>query len=145
MELEPTELLSAFVDLSGSTPLECWRSKDDYMLVYEKQEQIEKMTPDFHALMQVDCRGIIVTAPGNKFDFVSRFFAPQLGINEDPVTGSAHTKLIPYWANKLNKSSLTAAQLSNRSGIIHCENKADRVYIGGKAVTFFTGVMSGLC
>ena len=84
-------------------------------------------------------RGIIATASSDEFDFVSRFFAPREGIDEDPVTGSAHTMLIPYWAERLKKKKMEAKQISKRGGILHCKYLGDRVEIGGNAVTFFVG------
>ncbi len=89
-----------------------------------------------------DCLGVIVTAPGETADFVSRFFAPRAGVNEDPVTGSAHSTLIPYWAKRLNKSSLKAVQLSERGGELFCQEAGSRVKIGGKAITYFRGKIS---
>jgi len=97
------------------------------------------MKPDFMKMAAIKTRGIIVTAPGTNCDFVSRFFAPAFGINEDPVTGSAHTALAPYWAKRLNKSRLTAQQLSKRGGILWCEVHGDRVNISGNAVKFMEG------
>lgn len=123
----------------GKKPLETYKGKTDYMLVYEAQTEIEAMTPNFHLLNELDCRGVIVTAKGNTVDFVSRFFAPQCGIPEDPVTGSAHTTLTPYWAGKLNKKSLSAKQLSERGGDIQCEYLGDRVKISGNAVCYLIG------
>ena len=90
-------------------------------------------------LAKVNCLGIIATAPGKKCDFVSRFFAPAAGINEDPVTGSAHTMLIPFWADRLNKNKLHAFQISKRQGELFCEDRKHRVGIGGQAITFFRG------
>ena len=91
------------------------------------------------ALLRLDCLGIIVTAPGEHCDFVSRFFAPSAGVPEDPVTGSAHCNLIPYWAEKLGKNKLHAYQLSARKGELWCELKGDRVLISGKVVTYLKG------
>jgi PhzF family phenazine biosynthesis protein len=125
--------------LSAERPLEVIKGKTDYMVSYEKQSTIESMKPDFTIIDTVDARGIIVTAPGNDCDFVSRFFAPQSGINEDPVTGSAHTTLIPYWSKKLSKTELQAKQLSKRGGQLFCKYLNDRVEIGGRAVTFLEG------
>lgn len=133
---------SPFIELHqaiGKTPIETWKGKTDYMLVYRSQEEIASITPDFLSLDKVDARGVIVTAPGDKTDFVSRFFAPQSGVNEDPVTGSAHTSLTPYWAKKLGKNKLTARQISKRGGNLICENQPPRVKIGGKAVLYLTG------
>ena len=109
------------------------------MFVYASQTEIEKMDPDFGLLTQVGGRGVIVTALGNDVDFVSRFFAPQTGIDEDPVTGSAHTALTPYWSKVLGKKELTARQLSARGGELVCVDKGDRVDISGHAVTYLIG------
>ena len=118
---------------------ECYLGKTDYMLVYNSQEEIENIKPDFAKMAKLDARGVIVTAKGYDVDFVSRFFGPQVGVNEDPVTGSAHTSLTPYWADKLGKNKLTAIQLSERKGYLECELKGDRVEISGNAVTYLTG------
>lgn len=120
-------------------PLKAFRGKTDFMFVYASESEIENMDPDFGLLAQVGGRGVIVTAPGNDVDFVSRFFAPQTGINEDPVTGSAHTALTPYWAKLLGKKTLTARQLSARGGELVCTDNGDRVEISGHAVTFMKG------
>jgi len=124
--------------LSDARPLAVFRSRD-YMLVYENEDIITAMTPDFSFLAKVDAVGIIVTARGKTADFVSRFFAPAAGIPEDPVTGSAHCNLIPYWAEKLGKNQLHAYQLSARKGELWCELKGDRVLMSGKAVTYMKG------
>ena len=120
-------------------PLKAFKGKTDFMFVYASQAEIENMEPDFGLLAQVGGRGVIVTALGNEVDFVSRFFAPQSGIDEDPVTGSAHTALTPYWAKVLGKTRLTAKQLSARGGDLICEDKGERVFISGHAVTYLTG------
>jgi PhzF family phenazine biosynthesis protein len=116
----------------GKKPQEVWKGKADYLLVYKNEQDIRTISPNFHLLSQIKARGTIITAPGKTSDFVSRFFAPQLGINEDPVTGSAHTTLIPYWATKLNKKELSARQLSQRQGTLHCRLENNRVAISGK-------------
>ncbi len=144
MPMEKVTYHPVFGALSETNPLECWKAKDDYLLVYPSQEIIELISPNFQELMELDCRGVIATSTGNQCDFVSRFFAPKVGINEDPVTGSAHTKLIPYWAKKLGKKSLKAEQLSKRGGTLYCEYAGERVYIGGIAKTFFKGEIEGL-
>ncbi|MGQ1787055.1 PhzF family phenazine biosynthesis protein [Saccharicrinis sp. GN24d3] len=118
---------------------EVYRGKTDLMFVFKKEKHIAEYVPDFDLIRQLDCRGLIITAPGENTDFVSRFFGPQTGINEDPVTGSAHTTLTPYWAKRLKKDSLTAAQLSRRGGNLTCELKGDRVFIGGTCKTFLKG------
>ncbi len=104
-----------------------------------REEDIINLQPDFIKLIELNSREIICTAKSDKYDFVSRFFAPAIGINEDPVTGSAHTMLIPYWADKLHKKELIAKQVSKRGGILHCKYLGERVEIGGKAVTYLIG------
>ncbi|MCX6579039.1 MAG: PhzF family phenazine biosynthesis protein [Candidatus Aminicenantes bacterium] len=117
----------------------------DLLALYETEKDILSIKPNFEVLSEVltdiGCLGMIVTAPGKTVDFVSRFFAPLAGINEDPVTGSAHTILIPYWAEKLGKNKLHAFQLSQRKGELFCQlaGAGDRVLIGGKAVTYLKG------
>lgn len=129
------------VDSLGATPLACLKSKDDWMVTFETEEQVENLQPDFQLLKSIDCRGVICTARSytRKYDFVSRFFAPRVGINEDPVTGSAHTKLIPYWSKELRKKNLVGRQISKRGGTVRCELKDDRVSIGGQAALFLKG------
>lgn len=126
-------------DAIGKTPQETFKGKTDYLLIYESQADIENITPNFHLLNELDCRGVIVSAPGNEVDFISRFFAPQCGIPEDPVTGSAHTTLIPYWSPKLGKTLMSAKQLSERGGDLKCEYLGNRVKISGKAVCYLIG------
>jgi PhzF family phenazine biosynthesis protein len=123
----------------GLRPLEIYRGKTDYMLVYSNAGQIEKLKPDLSRISEADARGIIATAPGEDVDFVSRFFAPQSGISEDPVTGSAHTTLAPYWAEKLGRAELIARQLSKRGGWLKCRIVGDRVEISGQARAYMTG------
>jgi predicted PhzF superfamily epimerase YddE/YHI9 len=114
----------------------------DIMAVFESEEDIIAIKPDFLLLQQLDALGIIVTAPGTETDFVSRFFAPSVGINEDPVTGSAHCTLVPYWAERLNRMQLTARQVSQRGGELICTDKEKRVTIGGQAVLYLTGTIN---
>lgn len=123
-------------------PLKAYRGKTDFMFIYASQTEIESLDPDFGLLAQMGGRGIIVTSMGNEANFVSRFFAPQTGINEDPVTGSAHTTLMPYWSAVLDKKRLTAQQLSARGGNLVCELHGDRVKISGEAVTYLEGEIS---
>jgi PhzF family phenazine biosynthesis protein len=123
----------------GAGPLEAYKGKTDYLLVFGTQQEIEDMKPDFGLLGSVPARGIIVTARGRDVDFVSRFFAPQVGIDEDPVTGSAHTLLTPFWTERLGKQELTAMQLSRRRGWLKCKLAGDRVEISGKARAYMTG------
>ena len=122
----------------GKAPIEVL-SSEDYMAVFGTEEDVTALKPNFDALNKLDLRGVMVTAKGKEVDFVSRFFAPRYGINEDPVTGSAHCSLIPYWADKLNKTKLSAKQVSKRSGYIGCELKGSRVFLSGKAVKYMEG------
>lgn len=138
-EINLIETPAVLIESLGAKPLETWKGKTDFMLVFENQAIIENLTPNFQLLESVGGRGVIVTSKGNEVDFVSRFFGPQVGINEDPVTGSAHTTLIPYWSNVLNKKALTAQQLSERKGTLWCELLEDRVKISGNAVTYLIG------
>lgn len=120
-------------------PLEAYKGKTDLMLVFESESQIRTIVPDFSLLAKLDYRGVIVTAKGDDVDFVSRFFGPQVGINEDPVTGSAHTTLTPYWSERLGKDHLTAMQLSERSGYLECAVSGERIRIKGQAALYLTG------
>lgn len=124
--------------LGGPKPLKVLRSRD-YFLVYENEAAILALKPDFTALSRIDSIGFVVTAPGDNSDFVSRFFAPSVGINEDPVTGSSHCNLIPYWSARLGKPKLHAYQVSSRRGELWCEFKGDRVLMSGRAVTYLKG------
>jgi PhzF family phenazine biosynthesis protein len=138
-ELHPCEPPVELVKGLKLTPLECYKGKTDFLFVCKSQEEVTSIIPDFSEIVKAKCRGVIVTAPGEDCDFVSRFFAPQSGIDEDPVTGSAHTSLTPYWSQKLGKSQLKAAQLSKRTGYLECSLKCDRVHIGGHVVQFLKG------
>ena len=111
----------------------------DYMVQLASQEEIQALQPDFKLLATVKARGVIVTAPGNQSDFVSRCFYPQSGIDEDPVTGSAHTIMVPFWAKALHKPKMNAIQLSARGGMLAVELAGDRVLMSGKAVTYLKG------
>ncbi|MFH1965614.1 MAG: PhzF family phenazine biosynthesis protein [Acidobacteriota bacterium] len=122
----------------GKKPAEVRKSRD-YLFVFNEEEDILNMTPDFVSMKNWECLGVIVTAPGKTADFVSRFFAPRAGVNEDPVTGSAHSTLIPYWAERLRKTSLKALQLSERGGELFCQEAGKRVKIGGRAITYLSG------
>ena len=124
----------------GKSPVESLASRD-YFFVFDNQSDIHHLNPDYAQMSNWDCLGVIVTAPGKSVDFVSRFFAPRAGVNEDPVTGSAHSSLIPYWAQKLQKQNLHALQISARGGELFCQDAGDRVKIGGQAITFMRGVI----
>jgi len=131
------------VDGLGIQPRETRKARD-LMAVVTTEEQVRACRPDPDKLSQLDVTGIIITAPGDDpdIDFVSRFFAPREGIPEDPVTGSAHCTLIPYWAQHLGKSRLVARQVSRRGGTLFCELQGDRVVIAGRAVTYARGTIS---
>ena len=120
-------------------PVSAFKGKTDYLLVFENEEDIVNIKPAFDEISQLACRGVIITAKGKNADFVSRFFAPQSGVKEDPVTGSAHTTLIPYWAAQLNKTEMNAIQLSERKGHLTCKYLHDRVEIGGKGKLYLIG------
>ncbi len=147
------ELLS--LDFPSQPPVECPAPQDlieglgrqpsqvlrsaDYFVVYEKEQDILDLSPSMDLLRRIDLRGVIVTAPGTASDFVSRFFAPRLGIDEDPVTGSAHCALTPYWARRLGKKELRARQVSERGGELFCSDEGERVIISGRAVKYLQG------
>lgn len=122
----------------GKTPIEVLKARD-FLALFRTEDDIRTIVPDFNVLRKVDAHAVIITAPGTDCDFVSRFFAPRLGINEDPVTGSAHTQLIPFWSERLGKRIMHAHQLSRRRGELFCEYLGNRVHISGKAITFFKG------
>jgi PhzF family phenazine biosynthesis protein len=138
-QLSITDDLSIFNSAGLPKPLEILKASDDYLLLFENQEIVNDLNPDFSQLAKIKARGIIVTAPGNDTDFVCRFFAPAVGINEDPVTGSAFTKLIPYWNKKLNKNKMFAKQISARVGTVWCELKEERVLIAGYGNLYLKG------
>jgi PhzF family phenazine biosynthesis protein len=136
---ESAEKLPILSQALGAEPLDVLKSRD-LLVVFEDESVIRDMDPDFDKLKQIrDAFAVIVTAQGKRSDFVSRFFAPNAGIPEDPVTGSAHCSLIPYWAHRLRKTHLHAYQLSKRGGELFCENAGDRVRISGNAVLYAKG------
>lgn len=135
---EPCPAPSALAAGLGIAPREVWRS-DDYLALLADEDEVRRLTPDFARLATLDSRGVIVTAPGRECDFVSRFFAPQSGIAEDPVTGSAHATLAPFWAPRLAKRRFAARQLSARGGELTCELREGRVLIRGRAVEYLAG------
>ncbi len=124
----------------GRQPVE-WLVSRDHMAVYESEEDVRSLKPNMELLAQAEHFAVIATAPGRDVDFVSRFFAPRAGIPEDPVTGSAHCTLIPYWANRLGKLKFHALQLSPRGGELWCEHAGDRVIIAGRAVRYLEGLI----
>lgn len=141
----PAPLPEGLVAALGAKPITCLRSKSDYLLPFASEAEVKAIRPDFRALAKVDARGIIVTAPadGAATDFVSRFFGPAVGVDEDPVTGSAHCTLGPYWSKIMAKNLLTGYQASERGGIVEVEMLAEeRIALRGKAVTVFQGVIT---
>jgi PhzF family phenazine biosynthesis protein len=138
-EIRKIDMEESMVDCFGTKPHQIYKGKTDYLFVYKSENEIQDMRFDLDKIAKLDARGAIITAPGKDVDFVSRFFAPQSGVNEDPVTGSAHTTLVPYWRKVLGKDSLTAMQLSKRKGELKCNYLKDRVEISGKAKTYLSG------
>ena len=137
--IETVEQCIEIEEALGRIALEKYRGLDDYMLVFETQEEVSQMTPDFTRLKTCATRGILVTAPGKNVDFISRGFFPAFGIDEDPATGSAHTTLTQYWANRLNKNKLSAIQWSSRKGYFNCEYRGDRTLIAGHCHLYLEG------
>ena len=129
------------VDAMGLAPQEARATPRDWLLIYESEEDVLVLAPDMLLLSAFDRPGVIATAPGEHVDFVSRFFAPGLGVPEDPVTGSAHCTLVPYWAERLGKTELHAAQLSAQGGELFCEARGERVAIGGRVEPFIEGTV----
>ena len=144
---EKTLDYKTFVEAFSCKNQGVYKATRDFLIVFENETQVKNIKPDFSVLKKVkdeaqlenDLFGIIITAQGDNCDFVSRFFAPTAGIDEDPVTGSAHCTLIPYWAEKLGKTKMKAIQLSERTGELDCEYLEERVLIGGKAILFSKG------
>ena len=120
----------------------CLHLLDGSSQILETEKIIMELIPNFIEISKIDSRGLIASAPGDSVDFVSRCFFPQTGVNEDPVTGSAHTTMIPYWSKILSKDILLAHQLSKRGGVLHCENNDERVKIGGDSLIYFIGEIS---
>jgi len=130
----PAEL----VDGIGIKPVVTYQSTD-YLMLLNSEQEVREANPDFSLLAGLNTRGIIITAEGETVDFVSRFFAPGAGINEDPVTGSAHTLLVPFWSERLGKTDFIAQQVSERGGTLFCRLSGDRVEISGRAITYMEG------
>jgi PhzF family phenazine biosynthesis protein len=138
-KLEKVALSDEITHCFDVKPILAFKGKTDYFLVFNEEAEIRKATPVLDVIAKLKARGVIITAKGDKVDFVSRFFAPQSGINEDPVTGSAHTSLTPYWAKQLGKTDLTAIQLSERKGYLQCTYLNDRVEISGEGKLYLIG------
>ena len=123
----------------GIKPLKTYLGEINLFAEIQNEDDIKNIKPDFDKLINLEGQGLIISSKSEQFDFVSRYFCPKYGINEDPVTGSAHTTLIPYWADKLNKTSMIAKQISKRGGVLYCTNLDERVLIGGEAVLYMKG------
>ena len=142
--VSPIDAPAGLFEAIGGKPKEVFKARD-YFLVFETEQQVLDLKPNFSALheiaalLKIDAHGFIVTAPGNASDFVSRFFAPEVGVFEDPVTGSSHCNLIPFWAERLGKNEMFARQVSARGGELFCELAGDRVKIGGNDVMYMKG------
>jgi len=138
----PVALPAGFEKALGDKVLEAYLARDIYMVVLPDEASVARLSPDFQALALLTEHGVIATAPGDEVDFVSRFFAPSIGIDEDPVTGAAHCVMTPYWSKRLGKKNLEARQISSRIGYLQCENRGERVGLRGRAVFFLSGVIS---
>ncbi|MDQ3015200.1 MAG: PhzF family phenazine biosynthesis protein [Bacteroidota bacterium] len=138
-DIQSMDITSAMQKCTTASILEAYQGRSDYLFVLPEENAVRESHFDLHAISNLGNRGVIVTAEGSDVDFVSRFFAPAYGISEDPVTGSSHTSLTPYWAHRLGKNELTARQVSQRGGYLQCELKADRVLITGQAVLYLKG------
>lgn len=138
-KLEAVELTAQLADCFNTKPIAAFKGKTDYMLVFEREDDIKNLIPELDKISKLPARGVIVTAKGQEVDFVSRFFGPQSGIDEDPATGSAHTTLVPYWADQLGKNEFSAIQLSARKGFLHCKYLQDRVEISGHGKLYMKG------
>jgi predicted PhzF superfamily epimerase YddE/YHI9 len=130
---------AALVAGLGKTPAELLQIDDNYFAVYETEQEVRRIRPDFRLLEELHPAGVAITAPGKDADFVSRYFAPSYGIPEDPVTGSTHCSLAPYWRRRLDKGKLHARQVSERGGELWCEVKGERVILKGQAVLTLRG------
>jgi PhzF family phenazine biosynthesis protein len=138
---QPAEAPARLIEALGAKPSDVGKSKYDYLAVFDAAETVRTLRPDFRKLEEIPVRGVILSAPADEpgFDFVTRFFAPRLGIDEDPVCGSAHCCLAPYWASRLGKNELKARQVSKRGGVLRLRINGDRVILGGQAVTVWRG------
>ena len=137
-----TERITQVAEALGAEPINYYKGKFDLLVEFEKEREIREMDPDFRLLGKLNSRGVIVTAPGSDADFVSRFFAPRVGVDEDPVTGSTHTTLTPFWSERVGKKVLDAQQLSSRGGKLNCKLLGERVLIGGKTARYLEGFLT---
>ena len=135
------DMIDLVKDATGKKPIETYLGDINLFAVYESEDIVKNINPNFELVSKLEGQGLIISSNGNKCDFVSRYFCPKYGINEDPVTGSAHTTLIPYWSKKLDKSNLLANQVSKRGGELFCSSSDERVFIGGNAVLYMQGTI----
>ena len=140
----PCDMPAGLAESLGIQPISSHRNEFDYLLECATADEVRNVKPDFKALSKVECRGVMVTAPSDlpDQDYICRFFAPAVGVDEDPVTGSAHCCLAPYWSGKLGKMKLRGYQASERGGIVETELLGDRVLLRGKAITVVQGVFT---
>ncbi len=134
------ETPALLVEALGAEPLETWLGVK-MMALFPSEAQVVALAPDFGKVARIEAFGVIATAPGTRSDIASRYFVPQAGVNEDPVTGAAHCQLTPFWAQRLGKKKLHARQVSKRGGELWCEDRGDRVSIAGEAVDYLRGVI----
>ena len=139
--IKKIDLIDSVEDSIGVRPIETYIGDINLFALIDSEDTLKTLNPNFNKLINLEGQGLIVSAQSNEYDFVSRYFCPKYGINEDPVTGSAHTTLIPYWSEKLNSEELVAKQVSERGGVLYCKNKDTRVLIAGKAVLYMKGVI----
>ena len=139
--IKKIDLIDSVEDSIGVRPIETYIGDINLFALLDSEDTLKILNPNFNKLINLEGQGLIVSAQSNEYDFVSRYFCPKYGINEDPVTGSAHTTLIPYWSEKLNSEELVAKQVSERGGVLYCKNKDTRVLIAGKAVLYMKGVI----
>lgn len=137
----PEPASAVLIESLGATPRSTERSRFDFLAVFDSEQEVRRLKPNFRLMETIPVRGVIVTGPSDdpQFDFVSRFFAPAVGVDEDPVCGSAHCCLAPYWAGRLKKTALMAHQISKREGVLHLRVQGERVILGGQAVTVWQG------
>jgi len=140
--IQEIEVLEKLESALGVKIQKLFKGKWKGVVVVKNEDILKNLKPNFSLLSEVEFNGVIVTAKGYEVDFVSRFFAPKIGINEDPVTGSAHTLLIPFWSEKLNKINLDAKQISKREGILKCKYLGNRVEMSGQAKTYLKGKLT---
>lgn len=145
--VEPISIPEGLIEALGVSPVSVGRANDDFLVELHSAQEVIELAPDTNRLFDVDCRGVIVTAEGNaetNYDFVSRFFAPKVGVIEDSVSGSAHCKLATYWSERLGKNTFNAYQASKRGGYIKVHHEGERVLLTGHAVTAFSGKFVGM-